>query len=104
MVISEIRSLYTDGDDLHRTVLKRIYEQWNESLQQWDLIKIEFIYKAPDFPLRSDTPGATGTVEARHGWVIPPAWRWISEVWEYERKPVSEVEYDHESEVQILRE
>ena len=104
MVISEIRSLYSDEDDLHRTVVKRIYEQWNEWLQQWDLLKIEFIYEAPDYPLRSDNPAATATVEARHGWVIPPEWRFISEVWEYERKPLSEVEYDHESEVGILRE
>lgn len=101
MVISQIQSLYVDDDDLLRTVFKRIYEQYNDRLQQWDLIKIEFIYKAPDYPLRSDNPAAT--VEARHGWVIPPDWRFISEVYEYERKPVSEIEYDHESEVGILR-
>ena len=55
MVISEIRSLYRDENDLFRTVIKRIYELWNENLQQWDLLKIEFIYEAPDYPLRSDT-------------------------------------------------
>jgi hypothetical protein len=43
-------------------------------------------------------------VERRHGWLIPPEWEFQSEVWEYERKfPVSEVVYDHESEVGILR-
>ena len=84
MVISQIRSLYRDENDLFRTVIKRIHEQWNENLQQWDLIKIEFIYGTPDYPLRSDTPAAT--VEERHGWVIPPAWEFRSEVWEYERK------------------
>ena len=90
MVVSQIRSLYRDENDLFRTVIKRIYEQWNEALQQWDLIKIEFIYEAPDYPLRSDNPAAT--VEERHGWVIPPNWKFISEVWEYERRsPVSEV-------------
>ncbi len=105
MVISEIRSLYRDENDLFRTVIKRIYEQWNEELEQWDLLKIEFIYEAPDYPLRSDNPAATATVEARHGWVIPPEWRFISEVWEYERRsPVSETVYDHESEVRIIRE
>ena len=77
MVISEIWALYRDENDLHRTVIKRIYEQWNERLQQWDLLKIEFIYEAPDYPLRSDTPAAT--VEERQGWVIPPAWRFLSD-------------------------
>ena len=102
MVVSEIRSLYRDENDLFRTVLKRIYEDWNETLEQWDLIKIEFIYEAPDYPLRSDKPEET--VEERHGWVIPPAWEFRSEVWEYTRKPVSEVAYDHEGEVGIFRE
>ena len=41
-------------------------------------------------------------VEQRHGWLVPPAWEFISEVWEYERKPVSEVGYDHEGEVTII--
>ena len=48
----------------------------------------------------SDTPAVA--VEQRHGWLIPPAWEFISEVWEYERKPVSEVEYAHESEAGII--
>ena len=106
MVVSEIWSLYSDDNDLLGTVIKRVYEQWNERLQQWDLLKIEFNYEVPDYPLRSDNPGATATAEERHGWVIPPEWRFISEVWEYERKPVSEVEYDHEAdvEVRIIRE
>lgn len=103
MVVGGIRSLYRDENDLHRTVVKRIYEQWNERLQQWDLLRIEFIYQAPDYPLRSDNPAATATVEARHGWVIPPEWCFISEVWEYKRKPVSEVTYNHDSEVNISR-
>ena len=47
MVVSEIRSLYSDENDLLRTVIKWIWEKWNEWLQQWDLIKIEFIYEAP---------------------------------------------------------
>ena len=87
IVISQIRSLYRDENDLFRTVVKRIYEQWNRNLQQWDLLKIEFIYEAPDYPLRSDNT-APETVEERHGWVIPPAWEFRSEVWEYERKPI----------------
>ena len=57
MVVSEIRSLYRDENDLFRTVIKRIWEEW------------EF----------------------------------ISEVWEYERKPVPETAYNHDSEVGILR-
>lgn len=101
MVVSEIRSLYRDENDLFRTVLKRIYEQWNERLQQWDLKRIEFVYEDPEFPVRSDNPAVA--VEQRHGWLVPPAWEFQSEIWEYERKPVSEVTYDHDSEVNIIR-
>ena len=68
MVVSQIRSLYRDANDFFRTVIKRIYELWNENLKQWDLIKIEFLYEAPDYLLRSDNP--TETVEERHGWMI----------------------------------
>ena len=40
MVVSQIRSLYRDENDLFRTLIKRIYELWNENLKQWDLLKI----------------------------------------------------------------
>ena len=43
-------------------------------------------------------------LEYRHGWIIPPEWEFISEVWGYERRsPVSETVYDHDSEVDIIR-
>ena len=45
----------------------------------------------------------TVAVEQRHGWLIPLAWEFVSEVWEYERKPISEIEYDHEGKIGILR-
>ena len=68
-----------------------------------DLKRIEFIYEDPDFPVPSDNPAVA--VEQRHGWLIPPDWEFVSEVWAYERRsPVSKIEYDHESEVGILRE
>ena len=69
MVVSEIRSLYRDENDLFRTVLKRIYEQWNAQLQQWDLRRIEFIFEDPELPVRSDNPAIA--VEQRHGWLDP---------------------------------
>ena len=100
MVISEIQSLYRDDNDLLHTVIKRIYEQWHPRREQWDLKKIEFLFQDPDLPLRSDN--AAATVEARHGWIVPPAWEFISEVWEYQRKPESEITYDHDSEVTLL--
>ena len=50
----------------------------------------------------SDNPAVA--VEQRHGWLIPPAWEFISEVWEYARKPVRETVYDHENEVRMIRE
>ena len=100
MVVSEIHSLYRDEDDLLRTVIKRIYEEWDA--EQWHLKKIEFIYEDPEFPVPSDNPAVA--VEQRHGWLVPPAWEFISEVWEYERKRFSEVVYDHDSGVGIIRE
>ena len=102
MVISEIRSLYRDENDLFRTVIKRIYEEWDAEQEQWHLKKIEFVYEDPEFPVPSENPAVA--VEQRHGWLVPSEWEFMSEVWEYERKAVSEVEYDHESEVGILRE
>ncbi len=101
MVISEIRSLSRDENDLFRTVTKRIYEQWNAQLQQWDLRRIEFIFEDPELPVRSDNPAVA--VEQRHGWLIPPEWEFQSEVWEYERRsPVPETVYNHDSEVDLL--
>ena len=52
-------------------------------------------------PGPSDNPGVA--VEQRHGWLVPLEWEFVSEVWAYERKPESEVVYDHESEVTIIR-
>lgn len=104
MVVSEIRSLYRDENDLFREVLKRIYEEWNAELEQWHLKKIEFVFEDPELPVPSDDPAVA--VERRHGWLVPPAWEFVSEVWEYERKSVSEVEYVHEDddEVPVIRE
>ena len=103
MVISEIQSLYRDENDLFRTVIKRIYEEWDEGLQQWNLKRIEFIFEDPELSVRSDNPAVA--VEQRNGWLIPPEWEFISEVWECERRsPESEVEYDHESEVGVIKE
>ena len=101
-VISEIRSLYHDENDLFRTVLKRIYKEWDTEQEQWCLKKIEFIFEDPEFSVPSENPAVA--VKQRHGWLLPPDWEFVSEVWKYERKPVSEVEYDHESKVGILRE
>ena len=100
MVISEIQSLYRDENDLLRTVIKRIHERWDPQLEQWNLKKLEFLFQDPDLPLRSDNPAAT--VEARHGWIVPPEWEFISEIWAYQRKPESEITYDHDTEVTLL--
>ena len=63
MVVSEIQSLYRDENDLFRTVLERIYEEWDAEQEQWDLKKIEFIYEDPDFPVRSDNSAVTATTK-----------------------------------------
>ena len=70
MVASEIRSLYRDEDDLFRTVIKRIYEE--RVGDKWVVKKVEIIFEdgEPAQPF-----------EYRHGWVIPPEWEFISEVW-----------------------
>ena len=99
-MISEIRSLYQDENDLLRTVIKRIWEEWDDERKQWHLKKVEFLFQDPDLPLSSDNPAAT--VEARHGWIVPPEWEFISEVWAYQRKPESEITYDHAGEVTLL--
>ena len=101
MVVSEIRSLYRDENDLFRTVTKRVYEEWDAEREQWNLRRIEFIFEDPELPLPSDNPVIA--VEQRHGWLIPPEWEFQSEVWAYERKRVQEDVYEHESEVGILR-
>ena len=72
MVVSEIRSLYRDENDLFRTVTKRVYEEWDAEREQWNLRRIEFIFEDPELPLPSDNPVIA--VEQRHGWLIPPAW------------------------------
>ena len=100
MVVSEIRSLYRDENDLFRTVIKRIYEEWDASLEQWNLKKIEFIFCEPELPIPSDNIAVA--VEPQNGWLIPPEWEFQSEVWAYERKPVQEAVYDHDGEVQLL--
>ena len=100
MVVSEIRSLYRDENDLFRTVTKRICEEWDTEQEQWVLKKIEFVYEDPELPVPSENPAVA--VEQRHGWLIPPAWEFISEVWEYAWKPVPKTVYDHESEVGII--
>ena len=102
MVVSEIRSLYRDENDLYRTVLKRIYEAWDADRGHWNLKKIEFIFCEPEYPVPSDD--IRTAVEPQNGWLIPPAWEFQSEVWAYERKPVDEVMYNHDSEVMVIRE
>ena len=103
MVVSEIRSLYRDENDLFRTVIKRIYEeQWDAEREQWNLKRIEFIFEDPELPLPSDNPVIA--VEQRHGWLIPPELgipyrRFGRTSGNGCRKTV----YDHESEVGILR-
>ena len=75
MVVSEIRSLYRDENDLFRTVTKRIYEQWNAQLQQWDLRRIEFIFEDPELPCASDNPCDSSRTAA---WVADSAGMGIS--------------------------
>ena len=103
MVVSEIQALYRDENDLFRTVRKRIYEEWDAAREQWNLKKVEYIFCEPELPIGSDAIELS--VEHRHGWLIPPAWEFRSEVRVYERKPIEDVQetvYNHDSEVQLL--
>lgn len=59
-----------------------------------DLLKVEFINEVPSSPC---VPPPAAPVEARHDWVIRLAWWFISEIWEYERKPEAKIECDHEA-------
>ena len=101
MVITQIRSLYRDTNDLLRTVIKRVYETWNPALAQWHLQKIEFLFPDDDLPFHADRPEAP--VEHRHGWIVPPTWEFVSEVREFERKPACQIRYAHEGEVAVIR-
>ena len=100
MVVSQAQSLYRDENDLFRTVIKQIYEEKDADREQCHLKRIEFIFEDPEFPVPSDNPAVA--VEQRHGWLIPPEWEFLSEVWEYARKRVPEDVYDHDSEVGII--
>ena len=70
MVINrdENRELQTD--------IKRIWEVWDldDGLSQVDRAEIFYRdnYAKPSHPL-----------EYRYGWIIPPEWELVSEVWEY---------------------
>ena len=76
MVISEIRSLYRDENDLFRTVIKRIYEEWDAEREQWHLKRIEFIFEDPELPLPSENPAV-----AVEQWLADPAgMEFISEI------------------------
>ena len=101
MVITQICSLYRDANDLLRTVIKRVYEEWDASVDQWQLKKIEFLFPDNDLPFHTDRPETA--VKHRHGWIVPPEWEFVSEVREYERKPECQIRYDHEGEVGIIR-
>ena len=101
MVVSGIQAQYVDENDLFRTVLKRIYEAWDATENRWHLKKVEFIFEDPEYPVSSDSPAVA--VETRNGWLVPPDWKFSSEVWLYTRKPVDEVTYDHDSEVMVIR-
>lgn len=104
-VISEIRSLYRDENDLLRTVTKRIYEKWDAELEQWHLKKVEYIFADPEFPVPSDNIEVS--VEHRHGWLIPPEWEFVTEEWKYTRQVVEGERcghrYGHEDEVGFVR-
>ena len=53
MVISQIRSRYRDANDLLRTVIKRVYEEWNPAPERWRLKKIEFLFPDDDLPVHT---------------------------------------------------
>ena len=73
---------------------------WNLAREQWHLNKVEFLFPDNDPPFDADRPETA--VEHRHGWIVPPEWEFVSEVREYDRKPSSEITYDHNSEVDLL--
>lgn len=102
MVVSEIRAQYVDENDLFRTVIKRMYEVRDAVQNRWQLKRIEYIFADPEYPVPSDDLEVA--VETRHGWVIPPSWKFSTEVWIHTRQPIDEVQYDHDTEVLVIRE
>lgn len=105
LFVSEIRAEYVDENDLPRTVTKRIWEAYDAELQQWHLKRVEYIFEEPEHPVPSEHVNVA--VEARHGWLIPPEWEFVTEVWVYTRQPADRPPrghtYDHESLVGIIK-
>ena len=93
MVVSEIRSLYQDENDLLRTVIKRVYEKWDAERERWTLKKIEYIFADSEFTIPTDNVEVS--VETRHGWLVPPEWEFITEEWEYTRQSVNSERRGH---------
>lgn len=105
LFVSEIRAEYIDENDLPRTVGKRIWEAYDSELKQWHLKRVEYIFEDPEYPVPSEPVNVA--VESRHGWLIPPDWKFEIEVWVYTRQPADRPPkghtYDHESLVGIIR-
>ena len=103
MVISEIRAQYRDENDLLRTVVKHIYEDYDLERKRWTLKKVKYRFDDTDVP--SDTIEIS--VEHRHGWLIPPDWEFVTEEWVCTRQPVNSERrghtYNHDGEVDIIR-
>ena len=99
MVISEIHSLYRDENKALRTVIKRIWEERDIDEGLWRVDRVEIFY-------RDNYAKPNQTLEYRHGWIIPPEWEFVSEVWEYTRQDIRELPrghtYDHDSEGELL--
>ena len=74
MKLSEIRSLYRDENRALRTVIKRIWEEWDADEQLWRVDRVEILYR--DNYSKPEQP-----IEYQHGWIIPPEWEFVSEVW-----------------------
>ena len=98
--VSEIRSLYRDENDLFRTVIKRIYEEFDAEREQWDLRRIEFIYRGSGAPgaLRQSRGGCRTAA-----WVAYPAGVgiYIARFGSTSGSRCRKTVYDHESEVGI---
>ena len=84
-MISEIRLLYNDENDLSRTVIKRIYETWDPEHEQWHLKKIEYLFDVQELPVSSDN--IESAARTRNGRLIPSEWDFVTQEFVCTRQP-----------------
>lgn len=85
-VVSQITATYRDAKGQDHSVIKKIFEVWDTSTEQWHVTSIAIIYPDAEPVL---------PVNVKDAWIMPPDWHEVKEVWDYSRRAiVDNREYD----------